>query len=50
MGNEYHTVCCGIGGIMFSVELVEGRDRHPEFPPPKHDSTGNTTSYTLDKV
>ena len=25
-GNEYHTVCCTLSNIMFSIELVEGKD------------------------
>ena len=25
-GNEYHTVCCGNTGIMFAMEIVEGKD------------------------
>jgi hypothetical protein len=28
-GNEYHTACCGLSGIMFSIELVEGKDAPP---------------------
>ena len=27
MGNEYHSMCCGLSGIMNSIELVEGKDR-----------------------
>lgn len=35
-GNEYHTICCGLTGIMFGWEIVEGKDRprhlgKPEF-------------------
>ena len=26
-GNEYHTVCCCTSGIMWGIELVEGKDR-----------------------
>ena len=26
-GNEYHTACCGKSNILFSLELVEGKDR-----------------------
>jgi hypothetical protein len=26
MGNEYHSVCCNAIGIMFGIELVEGKD------------------------
>ena len=25
-GNEHHTICCGICGILFGVEMVEGKD------------------------
>jgi Transposase IS4 len=25
-GNEWHSICCGISGIMYAVELVEGKD------------------------
>ena len=25
-GNEYHTVACGLSGILFAIELVEGKD------------------------
>ena len=25
-GNEYHTACCGMSGILISVELVKGKD------------------------
>ena len=27
-GNEYHTIACGFSGIMYAVELWEGKD-HP---------------------
>ena len=29
-GNEYHTICCAISGIMYQVELVEGKDERLE--------------------
>ena len=25
--NEYHTICCAISGILFALELVEGKNR-----------------------
>ena len=25
-GNEYHTVCCSLSGILWQLELVEGKD------------------------
>jgi Transposase IS4 len=30
MGNEWHTICCTLSGIMFGMELVEGKDAPPE--------------------
>ena len=30
-GNEYHTICCGLSGILFSLDLVEGKDRPKEY-------------------
>ncbi len=30
-GNEYHTICCGLTGIMFGIDLVEGKDRPVEL-------------------
>jgi hypothetical protein len=32
-GNEYHSACCGLTGVMFSIELVEGKDRSPDLGP-----------------
>lgn len=33
-GNEYHTICCGMSGVLFAMELVEGKDRPRELPSP----------------
>ena len=35
--NEYHSVCCSMSGIMWGLELVEGKDapRAVEHPKPK---------------
>ena len=30
MGNEYHSICCGLCEIMFAIEMVEGKDAPPE--------------------
>jgi hypothetical protein len=30
MGNKYHSICCGLSGKMFGIELVEGKDSPPE--------------------
>jgi hypothetical protein len=40
MGNEYHSLCCGLSGIMCAIELVEGKDRPREVPPPKFSQFG----------
>ena len=32
IGNEYHTICCGLCGILFKVEMVEGKQRPIELP------------------
>ena len=33
--NEYHSMCCGLSGNMYSIELVEGKDRPHQSPPKK---------------
>ena len=39
-GNEYHTICCGLCGILFRLIMVEGKDRPPELSkPPKNKAT-----------
>ena len=25
-GNEYHTICCSLSGVLFAMELMEGKD------------------------
>ena len=30
-GNEYHTICCGLSGILFDMEMVEGKDQPKEL-------------------
>ena len=30
-GNEYHSICCGLSGIMFGIEMVEGKHCPPEL-------------------
>ena len=31
MGNDYHSICIGLSGIMFAIELVEGKDSPPQL-------------------
>jgi len=42
MGNEYHSVCCALTGIMYSIELVEGKDRPRQLGPKQHEQFGKT--------
>jgi hypothetical protein len=48
MGNEYHSICCALSGIMYWIELVEGKDRPPELGQPEHNtSLGKTVGLML---
>ena len=40
MGNEYHSLCCGLSGVMYSIELVEGKDQLRQLPLPKYNESG----------
>ena len=46
-GNEYHTICDGQSGIMYAVEIVEGKDRPREIGKPEFHAEGNTASLLL---
>ena len=46
-GNEYHTVCCCTCGIMWGIELVEGKDRPRQLPRPQYDDLGSTVGLLL---
>ena len=46
-GNEYHTICCCLTGIMFAMELVEGRDEPPQMPPKEYSEKGKTVGLYL---
>jgi hypothetical protein len=45
-GNEYHTACCGLSGIMFLMEMVEGKD-HPPQVAERWSELGKTTGLLL---
>ena len=49
LGNEYHTICCCISGLMYAVEIVEGKDHPKEVSPEFTDDPrfGATTSLLL---
>ena len=46
-GNEYHSICCAKTGIMFQVELVEGKDRPTGLPPKQFNEQGKTVGLLL---
>jgi hypothetical protein len=48
LGNEYHTLCCGLCGIMFAIEFVEGKDWPRQLQPgAKYLEHGKTTGLLL---
>ena len=47
-GNGYHSMCCGLLGIMYSIELVEGKDQpHQSPPPPQFEEKGRRAGLLL---
>ncbi|KAL7549033.1 hypothetical protein ACHAWF_012294, partial [Thalassiosira exigua] len=46
-GNEYHSAYCGITGIMFVIELVEGKDRPRELGVPGYEREYGKTGALL---
>ena len=47
LGNEHHSICCCISGLMYAVELLEGTDRPRQKPTEKFTDipqSGTTTS------
>lgn len=47
LGNEYHTIACGESGILYRVELVEGKDTPPERPAKAFSTKGKTVGLLL---
>ena len=45
-GNEYHTVCCSLSGILLQMELIEGKDSPSEIIP-KYNNQGKTVGLLL---
>ena len=46
MFNEYHTVCCSLSGILWQMELMEGKDA-PSQLVPKFNNLGKTVGLLL---
>ncbi|KAG7361811.1 transposase IS4 [Nitzschia inconspicua] len=47
MGNEYHSVCCGLSTIMWQIDLVEGKDAPRERLIPTNSVAGKTVGLLL---
>ena len=45
-GNEFHTIACGETGILYALELVEGKDQ-PQEVRKEHSELGKTVSLLL---
>ena len=45
-GNEYHMVCCSLSGILWQMEIVEGKDA-PSQIVPKFNNQGKTVGLLL---
>jgi hypothetical protein len=46
-GNEYHTACCGKSGILWSLELVEGKDWPWQLDKLDFENLGKTVGLLL---
>jgi hypothetical protein len=46
VGNEYHSICCGESGIMYAIEIVEGKDK-PVNKVYEYGELGTTASLLL---
>ena len=46
-GNEYHSICCSISGILVGIEIVEGKDRPRQRDHPEYSEKGETDSLLL---
>lgn len=47
MGNEYHTIACGVNGILYQFELVEGKDTPRQRIAEFDDHGGRTVGLLL---
>ena len=46
-GDEYHTVCCCSSGIMWGIDLVEGKDCLQQLGIQQYDNFGSTVGLLL---
>ena len=46
-GNDYHTTCCGMSGLMFVIEMVEGKDQPIDLGAPEFEGIIGKTGGLL---
>ena len=46
-GNEYHSICCAKSGIMYALEIVEGKYRPRDIPQDPNNTTCGKTGALL---
>ena len=46
-GNEYHMVCCCLSGIMWGIDLVEGKDHPQQLCQLEYEELGSTVGLLL---
>ena len=47
-GNEYHSACCALSNIIFSIEIVEGKEDRPRWlPSAEFEGIGKTVGLLL---
>ena len=47
-GNEYHTICCGLSGVLYQLDMVEGKSRNVRAMGPKEFETlGETVGLLM---
>ena len=46
-GNKYHTICCGESGIIYVLEIVEGRDHQIPMGRPEFYTSPNMKTVVL---
>ena len=46
-GNKYHTICCCSSGVMWGIDLVEGKDCPPQLGIQQYDNLGSMVGLLL---
>jgi Transposase IS4 len=49
-GNDWHSICCGVSGVIFAVNLVEGKDRPIRIEPREIEGKGKNCGLLLSLI